>query len=96
MHHLITRFTAATVLAALLCASPASAQGEQEMSPKEKAMMEAWAKASTPNENHQRLAQFERTWHFTSRWWVEPGAELFDQGPDGVEYRSMEIVYSRK
>lgn len=50
------------------------AQEKPEMSPEEAAMMAAWVKASTPNENHQRLAAFEGTWDFTSRWWGEPGA----------------------
>ena len=44
------------------------------MSPEEAAMMAAWMKASRPDEHHQRLAEFEGTWDFTSRWWMKPGA----------------------
>jgi len=63
------------LLSMILSISPTAAQQEQEMSPEQKAMMEAWAKASTPNENHQRLTQFAGNWNFTSRWWTAPGAE---------------------
>jgi hypothetical protein len=58
----------------LLAAIPAAAQ-EQEMSPEEAAMMEAWTKAGTPNENHQRLAEQAGTWSVTSRWWSKPGEQ---------------------
>ena len=75
MSYSIDRIAAALVLALLFFASPAFMQGEQEMSPKEKSMMEAWTKASSPNKNHKRLAQFVGTWNFTTKWWMERGAE---------------------
>ncbi len=62
-------------LAIVLWTAPVPAQVEAEMSPEAKAEMEAWMKAATPNENHERLARFEGDWTVTSRFWAGPGAE---------------------
>lgn len=45
------------------------------MSPEQQQMMEAWQKASTPGEAHQRLAeQFEGTWDTRQTMWMDPSA----------------------
>lgn len=67
-------FGTLALFAVTLCIMPAIAQEQKEMTPEEAAMMEAWTKAATPNENHQRLAEFQGTWSVTSRWWSAPGA----------------------
>lgn len=58
-----------------LLAVPLAAQEEPEMSPEEVAMMEAWEKASTPGEPHERLAEGVGTFKMTSKWWMDPEAE---------------------
>lgn len=68
-----TLFATVSLIALTVCFAPSHA-GDEEMSPEAKAMMEAWQKASTPNENHQQLAQSVGTWHFTSSWWQNPDA----------------------
>jgi hypothetical protein len=64
--------------------TPSFAQGGKEMSPEAKAMMEAWEKASTPNENHQRLAKSVGTWNFTTKWWTNPGAPPTESGGTAI------------
>jgi hypothetical protein len=45
------------------------------MSAEQKAMMEAWQKAATPNEKHQQLiAEFEGTWDAKMSAWMDPSA----------------------
>jgi hypothetical protein len=59
----------------LAAVMPSFSQEQQEMSAEDAAKMEAWTKAATPNENHQRLAERVGTWSFTSRWWSKPGEQ---------------------
>lgn len=70
-----------TLAGALLAASlalPAAAQepaAAPQMSAEQKAMMEAWEKASTPGEPHKRLiSQFEGTWDTKMTAWMAPSA----------------------
>lgn len=59
-------------------ASPAFAQEKKDaappqMSAEQKAMMEAWQKAATPNEKHKQLiAEFEGTWDAKMTTWMDP------------------------
>jgi hypothetical protein len=46
----------------------------QEMTPEQKAMMEAMAKAGAVTENHKRLDYMVGEWTFASKCWMEPGA----------------------
>lgn len=75
MRNMSAMLVIVAMFALTIWTAPATSQEKQEMSPEAKAEMEAWQKAATPNENHQRLARFEGTWSFTSRWWSAPGAE---------------------
>lgn len=63
-----------TVLAVTLLVASLGAQEKPEMSPEAIAEMEAWMKAGTPNEHHQRLATFAGDWNVTSTFWAGPGA----------------------
>lgn len=62
-------------VALLLVSGLAGAEAEQEMSPEQAAMMEAWAKAATPGEQHAHLAQAAGDWTATVKMFMEPGAE---------------------
>ena len=66
------------VLCAALVAGAAGAQetkpaGHSEMSAEQKAMMEAWQKASAAGEPHQRLLGMEGTWDAEVSMWMQPG-----------------------
>lgn len=53
----------------------ATDEGESQMSPEERAMMEKWQAYMTPGEPHQFLAKMVGTWEFTTKMWQQPGAE---------------------
>ena len=61
-------------------ATPAFAQEKKDaappqMSAEQKAMMEAWQKAATPNEKHRQLiSEFEGTWDAKMSAWMDPSA----------------------
>lgn len=59
----------------VLAVMPAAAQEQKEMSPEEAAMMEAWTKAATLDENHKPLAECVGTWNVTWLWWSKPGEQ---------------------
>jgi hypothetical protein len=44
----------------------------------EKAMMDAWMKVATPNENHKALAPFVGTFDVKVRSWMAPGAPVVE------------------
>lgn len=75
----VSRHLGLAVLAALAIVAPTAAQDpgahEHEMSAEQKAMMEAWEKASTPGAQHAQLAASAGTWDVASTWWMEPGKE---------------------
>jgi hypothetical protein len=48
--------------------------GQQQMSAKEKAMMEAWQKAMTPGAQHKALDGMVGTWDTKVTSWMAPGA----------------------
>jgi Protein of unknown function (DUF1579) len=62
---------------ALLVATLAIAQEQQapQMSPEEKAMMEAYAKAATPGKQHEWLASKAGSWTFAGTFWMDPSKE---------------------
>ena len=61
--------------AAVLVSIVAGAQDKaQQMTPEQKAAMEAWAKASTPGEPHRKLAEGVGTWDAKVTSWERPGA----------------------
>ncbi len=52
-------------------------EGEmKEMSPEEKAAMEAWTKAATPGERHEELAESAGTWTMEIKIWMGPEEEV--------------------
>lgn len=64
----------ALCLLAIATAAPAQEGQQKEMSPEEKAMMEAWTKAMTPGAEHQLLASKVGNWTATVSSWMAPGA----------------------
>jgi hypothetical protein len=60
----------------LVCAAVASAQdpSKKEMSPEEKAAMEAWRKAMTPGPQHKALDMMAGTWDTKVTSYMAPGA----------------------
>jgi hypothetical protein len=81
-----TLLTAAT---ALLLATPALAQGgpEHEMTPEQKAEMEAYMKAGTPGAPHQALASTVGTYDLKIKSWHEPGGPPIED--TGTATRTM-------
>lgn len=76
----MTRFNhyATMFIVVILFASGAWAQDDvpaQEVSEEQQAMMEAWAQAATPGDEHAWLAEMAGTWNVESTMWMEPGAE---------------------
>ncbi|MGD9692317.1 MAG: DUF1579 family protein [Phycisphaerales bacterium] len=74
------RFRLAAVLASLCLAAPALAQAghadpnaDTPVDPN--AMMEAYAKANAPNENHAKLNNLIGDWDVITRAWMDPSAE---------------------
>lgn len=45
-----------------------------EMTPQQKAMMEAYQKAAAPGEAHKHLAEMAGSWKTTTKAWMSPGA----------------------
>lgn len=65
----------AVVIAAALTAALAAGEGEQGELGLTPEMMQAWTKASTPNEHHRHLAKLAGNWSTTGKFWMQPGAE---------------------
>ncbi len=68
-----------TLMLASLLAAGAFAQDKAasppQMTPEQQAMMEAWQKASTPNDKHRQLiSEFEGTWNARMTAWMDPSA----------------------
>jgi hypothetical protein len=60
-------------VASLVTATTAAVQEKQpQMSPEEKAMMEAWARAAKPGKQHQWLASKAGKWEFAGKFWSDP------------------------
>jgi Protein of unknown function (DUF1579) len=53
----------------------AQEQPQPQMSPEEKAMMEAYAKAATPGKQHEWLASKAGSWTFAGTFWMDPSKE---------------------
>ena len=60
--------------AILLSSLTALAQDQKQMSPEEKAAMEAMMKAGSPSEAHKKLAGMVGTWDATVKMYNQPGA----------------------
>jgi hypothetical protein len=75
---------------ALMLALPAFAQdGAPEMTPEEKAMMEAYQKAGTPGEAHAQLAKMAGNYELSIKSWHKPGSEPMIE--KGSATRSMAL-----
>jgi hypothetical protein len=78
--------------AAALVLSPALAQqgqGQPEMTPEQKAEMEAYTKAGTPGAPHQALAATAGNYDLKLRSWMEPGAPPMEE--TGTATRAMAL-----
>jgi Protein of unknown function (DUF1579) len=78
--------------AALLLAGPAMAQagGEQpQMTPEQKATMEAYQKAGTPGEPHKTLAATAGTYSIKTKSWEAPGGPAMEE--TGTATRTMTL-----
>lgn len=70
-----TRLFVVASCMALVAATAAVAQDKPpQMSAEEKTMMEAYAKAATPGQQHKWLASKVGKWDFTGKFWTTPGA----------------------
>jgi uncharacterized protein DUF1579 len=79
-----------TVLcAAVLAVTSASAQAPPEMTPEQKAEMEAWTKAGMPGPEHQALAATAGNYDVKMKNWMEPGAPPSEEA--GTVERKMEL-----
>jgi hypothetical protein len=78
--------------AAVFLAAPASAQqgaGEPQMTPEQKAEMEAYQKAGTPGAPHQALAASVGKYSIKSKSWHEPGGPAMED--TGTATRTMAL-----
>ena len=79
-----------TVTAALLFATRGAGAGDvkaPEMTPEQKAEMEAYMKAGTPGAPHQMLASTAGTYDLKIKSWHEPGAPAMEE--TGTATRKM-------
>lgn len=77
---------AGTIFLIAATTAPAGAQ-EPEMSPEQKAQMEAWMKAMTPGAQHQEMAGRVGSWEGTVTMWEAPGTP--PQVSQGKSVRKM-------
>jgi hypothetical protein len=75
MFQLRTALVATAFLAATLAVAQ-EGQKQPQMSPEEKAMMEAYAKAATPGKQHQWLAGKAGKWEVNGKSWTGPTAAV--------------------
>ena len=61
-------------LIVMCCALPALAQQQQQMSPEQKAMMDAWKNYATPGEGHKLLDGMVGKFNAKVTMWMQPGA----------------------
>jgi hypothetical protein len=88
----MTRKLAGTLLtigAALLLAGSALAQHDHEMTPEQKAEMEAYMKAGTPGAPHQHLGSTVGNYTLKIKSWHEPGGPAMEE--TGTATRSMTL-----
>jgi len=79
-----------TAAAVVLLVTPALAQGGKEppqMTPEQKAEMEAYAKAGAPGAPHQSMASMAGTYKLSIKSWHEPGGPAMEEA--GTATRKM-------
>lgn len=83
--------TRTLITLALFAALPALAQDQKmpEMTPEQKAMMEAYQKAGTPGAPHAALAKMAGEYDLSIKSWHEPGGEPTTEA--GTATRTMEL-----
>ena len=57
-----------------ICSLPLIAQQQQQMSPEQQAMMDAWKKFATPGEGQKALSSMVGTFNTKVTFWMAPGA----------------------
>ena len=86
----MTRKIVGTILSATVLAfASVSAQAPPEMTPEQKAEMEAWTKAGTPGPQHQALAGTVGNYDVKMKSWMEPGGQPMED--TGTVERKMEL-----
>ena len=75
--------------AAVLAAAPAFAQSPPEMTPEQKAEMEAWTKAGTPGPQHKALADTAGSYDVKMKNWMDPAQPPSEES--GTVERKMEL-----
>ena len=87
----MSRHSVCAALAALaLVVTPAIAQqGAPEMTPEQKAEMDAYMKAGTPGEPHRLLAASAGTYDVKVRSWQDPGAPPMEE--TGTAVRTVDL-----
>ena len=85
---MIRRTLVSSMLIAFACAAPIQAQDKApEMTPEQKAEMEAYVKAGTPGPQHQKLASTTGTYSVKMKNWHEPGGPATEE--TGTATRTM-------
>jgi hypothetical protein len=75
--------------AMLMVAAVSAQQGQPELTPEQKAEMEAFAKAGTPGAAHQGLAATVGSYDLKVRSWMEPGGPPMEE--TGTATRAMTL-----
>ena len=80
---------AACAMLMVAAVSAQQGQGQPELTPEQKAEMEAFAKAGTPGAPHQGLAATVGSYDLKVRSWMEPGAPPMEEA--GTATRAMTL-----
>jgi hypothetical protein len=89
---MLRRTLTSLTLVALLLSAPLQAQEAgkaPEMTPEQKAEMEAYMKAGTPGPEHKRLAATAGTYDVRMKNWHEPGGQAMEES--GTAIRTMAL-----
>ncbi len=90
MHKLAGKLFAAAAIALLSTPAPAQTGSQQpEMTPEQKAEMEAYMKAGTPGAPHQALAATAGSYDLKVKSWHEPGGPAMEE--TGTAKRAMSL-----
>lgn len=77
-------------MAVMCLSSSALADGHEQMSEEQAAMMAAWEKSMAPGEPHEKLAKATGQWLATTKVWMEPGGEPTEHSMTAQRYMSMD------
>jgi hypothetical protein len=90
IHNLAARLCTVAFASALIAAPVLAQTGqEQQMTPEQKAEMEAYMKAGTPGAPHQAMAKQAGTYDLKIKSWHEPGGPAMEEA--GTATRAMAL-----